>query len=331
MSAVLHDIRVFFDHLADVGWTALGIALLCQLTKLCCTSRAWRNILATSYAEETVRWRSIFGAYLARVGVNAIVPARGGDAVGLFIAKRRIEGATYPTLGATLVALTLFDSVLASCFILYALASGELPGSSVLAHLHAFDFHWFFAHLEGTLIAIGLILLALLLLLLWFAEQLAGFRKHVSLGFSVFSDKTYYLRHVALWQAADWGLRLVAIFFFLRAFHVPATLHNAILVQVTQSLAVLFPISPSGIGTELEPSRRGGVRGQVAEAADEEEREAERQPRTDREGGHARAEQEQRRGHPPARARDAAGDDERGGHRPGPESADDETGPGVRP
>ncbi len=250
MGAVLHDIRVFFDHLADVGWTALGIALLCQLTKLCCTSRAWRNILVTSYAEENVRWRSIFGAYLARVGVNAIVPARGGDAVGLFIAKRRIEGATYPTLGATLVALTLFDSVLASCFILYALASGELPGSSVLAHLHAFDFHWFFAHLQGTLIAIGLILLALLLLLLWFAEQLIGFWKHVSLGFSVFADKTHYLRHVAVWQVADWSLRLVAIFFFLRAFHVPATLHNAILVQVTQSLAVLFPISPSGIGTE---------------------------------------------------------------------------------
>jgi len=175
---------------------------------------------------------------------------RGGDAVGLFIAKRRIEGATYPTLGATLVALTLFDSVLASCFILYALASGELPGSSVLAHLHAFDFHWFFAHLQGTLIAIGLILLALLLLLLWFAEHLIGFWKHVSLGFSVFADKTHYLRHVALGQAADWSLRLVAIFFFLRAFHVPATLHNAILVQVTQSLAVLFPISPSGIGTE---------------------------------------------------------------------------------
>jgi uncharacterized membrane protein YbhN (UPF0104 family) len=250
VGGVLHDIRIFFGHLADVGWTALGIALLCQFTKLCCTSRAWRNILATSYAEENVSWRSIFGAYLARVGVNAIVPARGGDAVGLFIAKRRIEGATYPTLGATLVALTLFDSVLASCFILYALASGELPGSSVLAHLHAFDFHWFFAHLRGTLIAIGLILLALLLLLLWFAERLVAFRKHVSLGFSVFSDKTHYLRHVALWQAADWSLRLVAVFFFLRAFHVPATLHNAILVQVTQSLAVLFPISPSGIGTE---------------------------------------------------------------------------------
>jgi glycosyltransferase 2 family protein len=197
-----------------------------------------------------VRWRSIWGAMLARVGVNAVVPARGGDAVGLFIVKRRVEGSTYPTLGATLIALTLFDSVVALCFIVYALSTGELPGSSVLAHLKAFDFHWFFAHIRVTLIALGGILLASLLLLLWFAEQLVGFWHRVGLGFRVFSDKASYLRHVALWQAADWCLRLTAIYFFLRAFHVPATLHNAILVQATQSLAVLFPISPSGIGTE---------------------------------------------------------------------------------
>src|SRR5205823_10057761 len=198
MSAVLHDIRVFFDHLADVGWTALGIALLCQLTKLCCTSRAWRNILATSYAEGTVRWRSIFGAMLARVGVNAIVPARGGDAVGLFIVKRRVEGSTYPTLASTLIALTLFDSVVALGFIVYALASGALPGSSVLARLSAFDFHWFFGHIRGTLIVFGLILLIVLLLLLWFAEQLVGFWHRVGLGFRIFSDKTAYLRRVAV-------------------------------------------------------------------------------------------------------------------------------------
>ena len=250
MNGVLHDIGVFFHHLADVGWTALGIALACQFVKLCCVSRAWRNILAPAYPDVKVRWRSVFGAFLGRVGVNAIVPARGGDAVGLFIVKRRIEGATYPTLGATLVALTLFDSVVALCFIVYALATRELPGSSVLARLHAFDFHWFFAHLRGTLIVLGVIVLLLVLLLLWFGEQLFDFRRRVARGFAVFSDKTYYLRHVAVWQAADWTLRLTAIYFFLRAFHVPATFHNAVLVQVTQSLAVLFPISPSGIGTE---------------------------------------------------------------------------------
>ena len=116
MGAVLHDTRVFFEHLADVGWTSLAIALACQFVKLCCVSRAWRNILSASYPQAKIRWRSIFGAMLARVGVNAIVPARGGDAVGLFIAKRRVEGSTYPTLGATLIALTLFDSVVALSF-----------------------------------------------------------------------------------------------------------------------------------------------------------------------------------------------------------------------
>jgi uncharacterized membrane protein YbhN (UPF0104 family) len=40
------------------------------------------------------------------------------------------------------------------------------------------------------------------------------------------------------------------VFFFLRAFQIPATLHNALLVQVSQSLATVFPFSPAGIGTE---------------------------------------------------------------------------------
>src|SRR5207245_7438092 len=137
-----------------------------------------------------------------------------------------------PTLASTLVALTLFDSVVALCFIVYALSTGELPGRSVLGHLNAFDFHWFFAHIRGTLIAIGVILLVLLLLLLWFAEQLMGFWQRVRLGFRVFSDSSRYLRSVAVWQAADWSLRLTAIFFFLRAFHVLATLYSAILVQL---------------------------------------------------------------------------------------------------
>src|SRR5689334_18029384 len=250
MNSVLHDIGVFFHHLADVGWTALAIALVCQFLKLGCVSRAWRNIIAAAYPDSDVRWRSVWGAILARVGVNAVVPARGGDAVGLFIVKRRVKGSRYPTLASTLVALTLFDSVLALGFIVYALSTGELPGSSVLAHLRAFDFHWFFAHIRGTLIVLCVIAVLVLLLILWFAEDLVGFWQRVGLGFRIFSDKTGYLRHVAVWQAADWCLRLTMIYFFLRAFHVPATLHNAILVQATQSVAVLFPISPSGIGTE---------------------------------------------------------------------------------
>jgi uncharacterized membrane protein YbhN (UPF0104 family) len=250
MHAVLHNIGVFFGHLASVSWPALGLALLCQAVKLCCVGRAWRNIVAAAYPQTEVRYRSVLGALLARVGVNAIVPARGGDVLGLFIVKRGVEGSTYPTLATTLVALTLFDSVVAAGFIVSALVSGELPGRAVLARLPGFDFNWLFAHLRGALILLAVVLFLLLVVLLWFAEQIVDFRRRLGQGFSVFKDKSRYLRTVALWQAFDWCLRLTAIFFFLRAFHVPATIHNAILVQVTQSLAVLFPISPSGIGTE---------------------------------------------------------------------------------
>ena len=51
----------------------------------------------------------MFGAYCAGVGVNGIVPARGGDAIKLLLVHSRIEGATYPTLGASLLAETVFD------------------------------------------------------------------------------------------------------------------------------------------------------------------------------------------------------------------------------
>src|SRR5436309_3036816 len=119
MNAVFHNIGVFFGHLAAVGWTSLGLALCCHFLKLGCVSRAWRNIIAASYPEAEVRWRSVWGALLARVGINAIVPARGGDVAALFLVKRRVEASTVATLAATLVVLTLFDSVLALCFIVY--------------------------------------------------------------------------------------------------------------------------------------------------------------------------------------------------------------------
>ena len=81
----------------------------CHLLKTCCTSRAWRNTIAAAYPDEPVRWRSIYAAYLSGVGVNAIIPARGGDAVRLYLAHRAVPGSTYTTLASTLLVLSIFD------------------------------------------------------------------------------------------------------------------------------------------------------------------------------------------------------------------------------
>ena len=59
-----------------------------------------------------------------------------------------------------------------------------------------------------------------------------------------------YLRRVALWQAVDWTTRIAETFFFLKAFHIDATVHNALIAQVAQSASTALPITPGGIGTE---------------------------------------------------------------------------------
>src|SRR5215210_8021277 len=107
-----------------------------------CTSRAWRNTIAASYPEEEVRWRSIYASYLSGVGVNAVVPARGGDAVRLFLAHRAVPGSGYTTLASTLLVMTIFDSTMAVLLFVYALTLGVLPGLDVLANLPGFEFGW---------------------------------------------------------------------------------------------------------------------------------------------------------------------------------------------
>jgi uncharacterized membrane protein YbhN (UPF0104 family) len=250
--SVLHAIGVFFDHFASVEWKWLALGILCHVGKLLVVSRAWRNIIHAAYPDRPVRWRQMFGAYVAGTGVNAVIPARGGDVVRLYLAKHRIDGSTYTTLVSTSLLQTLFDMAVAGCLVLWALTQHALPGIGVLKSpsLPSLDYGWAFRHPTVGLILFGLLLIFGTALVAWIAERVEQFKAKVAQGFAAFRDRSYYLRHVVPWQLLDWTLRLVTVFFFLRAFGIPATLHNALLVQVSQSLATILPVSPAGIGTE---------------------------------------------------------------------------------
>ena len=69
-------------------------------------------------------------------------------------------------------------------------------------------------------------------------------------GFAILRTPWRYLRDVVSWQALSWVLRLASLYYFLRAFRITASVHNALLTQVVQSLSTLFPITPGGAGTE---------------------------------------------------------------------------------
>lgn len=250
MGDVLRAIEVFFGQLAAVEFSALALAIVCHLCKTLCTARAWRNTIAAAYPAEEVPYRSIYAAYLSAVGVNAVLPARGGDAVKLYLAHRAVPTATYTTLGSTLFVMSLFDMAAATALFVYALTLGVLPGFGSLDGLPGFDFGWVAAAPELTIVLLVVLAILGTVGFFWLRLHWAEFKERVRQGVVVLSDRPAYFRHVALWQAGDWTLRLVSIWFFLDAFGVEQSLRNIFLVQVTQSLATLVPISPGGIGTE---------------------------------------------------------------------------------
>jgi uncharacterized membrane protein YbhN (UPF0104 family) len=250
VGTVLDAIGTFFEQLADVNFGSLGLAICCHLLKTCCTSMAWRNTIAAAYPENPVRWRSIWAAYMSGVGVNAVIPARAGDAVRLYLAHRAVPGATYTALGATLLVMSFFDMAAAVLIFVYALTLGVLPGIDSLGSLPGFDFRWVARSPEFAVVLVVALVILVAIGLAWVRLHLDEFKQRVRQGFAVLADKTVYLRRVALWQAGDWTLRFVAIWFFLGAFGIEQSLRNVLLVQVTQSLATLVPVSPGGIGTE---------------------------------------------------------------------------------
>src|ERR1700750_1075155 len=81
-------------------WVLVGIVLY-ELSQVVRT-RGWFNILRAAYPDSPeLRGRDVTAAYLAGAGVNAIVPARGGNFLKIFLVHKRMPKARYSTLIAT--------------------------------------------------------------------------------------------------------------------------------------------------------------------------------------------------------------------------------------
>jgi len=247
---VIDAAGTFFHHLADVHWLPLAIGLGFHALRLFARLPAWRNIVRASYPELKIPRRTIAGSYLSGIGVNAIIPARAGDALKLYLVHHRIEGTTYPTLGATLIVETLLDSVLAGGILAWALVIGVLPGLDVLPHLPQVDWSWPLRHKREAAIIGGVWLAVLILFAVIGIRRAREFKARVRQGFAVLRPLRRYLLQVASWQLLSWAFRLASVYFFLKAFQVPATLHNALLVLIVQSLSTLLPFTPGGVGTQ---------------------------------------------------------------------------------
>jgi uncharacterized membrane protein YbhN (UPF0104 family) len=247
---VIDATETFFQNLADVRWLPLAIAVGFHLARLVARAPAWRNILRASYPDLRIPRRTVLGAYLAGIGVNAIVPARGGDLLKLYLVRHRVQDTSYPTLGATLLVETLFDMVVAGAILIWALTIGVLPSLDVLPDLPQVDWGWPLSHPREAIV-IGIVWFVVLALLAVIGIRRArAFKQRVRQGFAILGDRNRYALQVVPWQALSWVFRFASVYFFLEAFRVPATLHNALIVLAVQSLSTLLPFTPGGVGTQ---------------------------------------------------------------------------------
>jgi uncharacterized membrane protein YbhN (UPF0104 family) len=250
MTQFFNAVEVFWNHLAAVHWDYLAVALGFHVSRTVVRTFAWRNIIRAAFPGARVQRRTVIGAYLAGVGVNAIAPARAGDGVKLYIARHGIPGSNYATLTSTLAVETLFDLGVATLLFLWALQLGVLPSLDVLPRLPNVDWTWILRHPRlGFVFGFVLGLLAIIGLT-WLARHIRELKRRLARGFAILGDRERYVREVVSWQALSWAFRFLSVWWFLKAFNVPATVENALLVLVVQSLATLLPFSPGGAGTQ---------------------------------------------------------------------------------
>jgi uncharacterized membrane protein YbhN (UPF0104 family) len=94
----------------------------------------------------------------------------------------------------------------------------------------------------------GLIVAALALLAVVLGRRVRHFWRQFGKGLAIVRTPGRYLRSVVSYQALGWCCRVGAAFAFLGAFGVPASLRNALIVQVAGSLGSLLPATPGGLG-----------------------------------------------------------------------------------
>jgi len=240
----------FFTNLAEVDLLPLLVALASFGVYLTLRARAALNILRAAYPDEPIRFRDIWGAYFAGYGFNAVVPARGGDVVRLFLTKNSVPQSSYPAVASSFFVEMVFDLTIAIPVLAFAFTQGVFPKPPDFADLDAFDLSFFASHPEFTLFLLTFLGIAFVTAFGVLSARVKRFWERVRQGLTILRDRRRYFRQVWLVQLAGWGFRFTAFWFLLEAFGVGASVTNVLLVLGVNAVSALVPFTPQGAGVQ---------------------------------------------------------------------------------
>jgi len=246
----LNAAETFFENLVLIDWWAMALALVLWTAMLVARAHGWANALRASYPDTEVPERMIQASFLAGAGINAIIPARAGDAAKIFLAKQSVKGSSYPAIASSFAVLTPFDTFMGLLVLGYALTQGLLPEAPRLPHLPAFEIAFWAEHPELLMLTLTALGIGAIALFAFLARRVEALWQKLKQGVAILRTPTRYLRQVAAWQMVGWLARFVAFWFFLEAFGIDGSLQNVGLLMAVQAISTTLPFTPGGAGAQ---------------------------------------------------------------------------------
>ena len=198
--------------------------------------------------DERFRFVDIWGAYFAGYGFNAVIPARGGDVVRLFLTKTSVPRSSYPAVGATFAVEAGFDVAMGVFILTFAFTQGVFPKPPDFADLNAFDLSYLASHPRFTLFFLTALGVGSMVAFALLSVRVKAFWARVRQGLTILFDRERYLREVFAVQFAGWLFRFTAFWFLLEAFNVGGSVKNVLLVLGVNAVAAAVPFTPQGAG-----------------------------------------------------------------------------------
>jgi uncharacterized membrane protein YbhN (UPF0104 family) len=244
----LRAARLIVHDAVRVEWQWLALGALLHVIALVVRLRGWFNILRVTFPEERgLRMRDAVRAYLAGSGLNAIVPARGGDVLKVYFIDRRMQRGDWAKVVGTFVPETVFESAVGIALLVWTLARGWVPIPQGPHELPNVDVSLAIEHPILTTLVLGSVSLLLVLLF----RLIRGVFHRMRAGLKILHQPRTFFVHVVTWQALGRLIRLGSLACFLEAFHLPVTLSTVVLVMAAQGGGRIIPFGPASAGLRL--------------------------------------------------------------------------------
>jgi hypothetical protein len=249
---IAHVVELIATDAASVNplWLAAGVLL--HVAHQVVRIRGWFNILRAAYPRaHSLRYRDVTAAYFAGSGLNAVVPARGGDVMKVYMVKQRIPGGHYPTLVSSFVPEGLFESLCGVALLVWAFSRGFLPLPTSQLELPTLDVSLIVSHPVISSIVGGVLAVGVALLFRWLRRHAQRFLTRLRQGLAILDSPRDYVTGVVTWQTAGRVVRLGSLACFMAAFALPVTVSSVVLVMAAQGGGRIIPLAPAAGGLRL--------------------------------------------------------------------------------